>query len=157
MSSVGIGRRALRHQYRLHAASSSSRSDQRSLSADQIIQELRPKLGRVMGVNAYMQNPPVIRVGGAQSKSLYQYTLQDTDQDELQQTATKLLNALQHAPGFADVTTDMDFTSPSVEVEIDRDQAAAMAFRSLPSKPRWARPSAASRFPPSMPATPNIG
>ena len=29
------------------------------------------------------------------------------------------------APGFADVTSDMDFTSPSVEVKIDRDQAAS--------------------------------
>ena len=63
---------------------------QRSLSADEVIQELRPKLARVMGVNAFMQNPPVIRVGGAQSKSLYQYVLQSTNMDELQQNAAKL-------------------------------------------------------------------
>jgi HAE1 family hydrophobic/amphiphilic exporter-1 len=100
-------------------------SGERSLSADQIIQELRPKLGRVMGVNAFMQNPPAIRVGGQQSKSMYQYTLQDTNQDELQKNATKLLGALQHVPGFADVTSDMDFASPSVNVDIDRDQAAS--------------------------------
>src|SRR6185436_3678635 len=56
---------------------------QRHLSADQIIQELRPKLQGVPGINAYMQNPPSIRVGGQQSKSSYQYTLQDTDQEEL--------------------------------------------------------------------------
>ena len=100
-------------------------SSERSLTADQIIQELRPKLGRVMGVNAFMQNPPAIRVGGQQSKSMYQYTLQDTNQDELQKNATKLLGALQHVPGFADVTSDMDFASPSVNVDIDRDQAAS--------------------------------
>jgi HAE1 family hydrophobic/amphiphilic exporter-1 len=100
-------------------------SGERDLNADQIIQELRPKLGRVMGVNAFMQNPPAIRVGGMQSKSMYQYTLQDTNQDELQRNATKLLKALQHVPGFADVTSDMDFSSPSVDVDIDRDQAAS--------------------------------
>ena len=100
-------------------------SGERDLNADQVIQELRPKLGRVMGVNAFMQNPPAIRVGGMQSKSMYQYTLQDTNQDELQQNATKLLKALQHVPGFADVTSDMDFSSPSVDVDIDRDQAAS--------------------------------
>ena len=100
-------------------------SSERDLNADQVIQELRPKLGRVMGVNAFMQNPPAIRVGGMQSKSMYQYTLQDTNQDELQQNATKLLNALQHVPGFADVTSDMDFASPSINVDIDRDQAAS--------------------------------
>jgi hydrophobic/amphiphilic exporter-1 (mainly G- bacteria), HAE1 family len=98
--------------------------DQRSLSADEIIQELRPKFARVMGVNAYMQNPPVIRIGGSQSKSLYQYVLQSTDMDQLQKSATRLTAYLQHVPGFADVTNDMDFTSPSIEVKIDRDQAA---------------------------------
>ncbi len=100
-------------------------TNQRSLTADEIIQELRPKFARVMGVNAYMQNPPAIRIGGQQSKSEYQYTLQDTDQDQLQQSATKLMNALQHVPGFADVTSDMDYASPSVDIDIDRDQAAS--------------------------------
>jgi HAE1 family hydrophobic/amphiphilic exporter-1 len=97
----------------------------RSLSADQIIQELRPKLQRVAGINAYMQNPPSIRVGGQSSKSSYQYTLQDTDQDELQASAVKLAAALSHAPGFADVTTDQDLNSPAVNVDINRDQAAS--------------------------------
>ena len=97
----------------------------RSLTADEVIQELRPKLARVSGVNAYMQNPPAIRVGGQQSKSTYQYTLQDTDQDELHTDANKLTAALTHAPGFADVTSDMNFNSPSVNVGIDRDQAAS--------------------------------
>ena len=100
-------------------------TSERRLSADQVIQELRPKLARVTGVNAFMQNPPAIRIGGQQSKSTYQYTLQDTDQTALRQNATRLMNALSHAPGFADVTSDMDFNSPSVNVEVDRDQAAS--------------------------------
>jgi hydrophobic/amphiphilic exporter-1 (mainly G- bacteria), HAE1 family len=100
-------------------------TSRRSLSADEIIQELRPKFARVMGVNAYMQNPPAIRVGGQQSKSEYQYTLQSTDQDQLQQSATKLMNALVHVKGFADVTSDMDYASPSIDIDIDRDQAAS--------------------------------
>jgi len=97
----------------------------RDLGADQIIQELRPKLAQVPGINAYMQNPPAIRVGGQASKSSYQYTLQDTNQDELDSSALKLLNILSHTSGFADVTTDMDLNSPAVNVEVDRDQAAA--------------------------------
>ncbi|HWC64174.1 MAG TPA: efflux RND transporter permease subunit, partial [Rhizomicrobium sp.] len=100
-------------------------TSERSLSADEVIQELRPKLARVSGVNAYMQNPPAIRVGGQQSKSTYQYTLQDTDQAALRQAAAKLTEALSHAPGFADVTNDMNFNSPSVDVTVDRDQAAS--------------------------------
>jgi len=99
--------------------------NQRKLSADEIIQELRPKLQSVAGINAYMQNPPSIRVGGQQSKSAYQYTLQDTNQDELDATAVKLMGALSHAPGFADVTADMDLNAPAANVDINRDQAAA--------------------------------
>jgi HAE1 family hydrophobic/amphiphilic exporter-1 len=98
----------------------------RKLSADQIIQELRPKLQSIPGINAYMQNPPSIRVGGQQSKSTYQYVLQDTNQPELDSTALKLLGALRRAPGFADVTTDMDLNAPAANVDIDRDQAAAL-------------------------------
>jgi HAE1 family hydrophobic/amphiphilic exporter-1 len=98
---------------------------ERSLSADEIIQELRPKLQSVPGINAYMQNPPSIRVGGHFSKSSYQYTLQDTNQDELDSSALKLMNVLTHVRGFADVTTDMDLTSPAVNVDINRDEAAS--------------------------------
>ena len=97
----------------------------RDLSADEIIQELRPKLQSIPGINAYMQNPPTIRVGGQASKSAYQYTLQDTNQDELDASALKLMTLLSHARGFADVTTDMDLNSPAVNVDINRDQAAA--------------------------------
>ena len=98
---------------------------QRNLSADEIIQELRPKLQNLAGINAYMQNPPSIRIGGRLSKSTYQYTLQDTDQDELASSALRLMKALSHARGFADVTTDMDLNSPAVNVDINRDEAAS--------------------------------
>ena len=85
VSSVGSGGGPrTRHQHRLHAAEAQAIRASASLTADEIIQELRPKLQRVPGINAYMQNPPAIRVGGQQSKSIYQYTLQDTNQDELQ-------------------------------------------------------------------------
>src|SRR6185295_5473831 len=52
---------------------------QRRLSADEVIQELRPKLARIAGLNVYLQNPPAINVGGRTSKGQYQFTLQDAD------------------------------------------------------------------------------
>jgi HAE1 family hydrophobic/amphiphilic exporter-1 len=36
----------------------------RSLSADEIIREMRPKLSRVPGIRVSLQNPPVVRIGG---------------------------------------------------------------------------------------------
>src|SRR5450432_2526783 len=56
---------------------------ERELSANQIIQELRAKFSQLPGMNVAMQNPPLIRLGGIQSKGLYQYSLQDTDANEL--------------------------------------------------------------------------
>jgi HAE1 family hydrophobic/amphiphilic exporter-1 len=98
---------------------------ERNLTADQIITELRPKLAQIPGLKVYMQNPPAIPIGGMQSKSQYQYTLQDLNQPELQAYAVQLENALQSTKGFVDVTTDLDVSAPSVNVDIDRDKAAA--------------------------------
>ena len=58
--------------------------DQRTKSVDEIMAELRPKLAQVPGVRAYMVNNPPINLGGTQgARSLYQFTLQDTDTAEL--------------------------------------------------------------------------
>ena len=100
--------------------------DKRKLNANQIIQELRPKFAQIPGLNVYMQNPPLIRVGGMQSKALYQYSLQDTDVKELFHWAPLLTDKLAHEPGFQDVTTDLQIAAPQVNVEIDRDKAAAL-------------------------------
>jgi HAE1 family hydrophobic/amphiphilic exporter-1 len=99
---------------------------QRKLSATQIIQELRPKFAQMPGMNVYLRIPPLINVGGMQSKGLYQYSLLDTDAKELFQWAPILMDKLAHEPGFQDVTTDLQIAAPQVNVEIDRDKAAAL-------------------------------
>jgi HAE1 family hydrophobic/amphiphilic exporter-1 len=98
------------------------------MSADEIIPEVRKKLSRIVGLNVYLQNPPVIQIGGQQTKSQYQYTLQDLNQTELQTSAQRLVDALAKEPGFVDVTSDMDLASPSINVNIDRDRAASLGI-----------------------------
>jgi hydrophobic/amphiphilic exporter-1 (mainly G- bacteria), HAE1 family len=100
--------------------------DKRKLTADQIIQELRAKLAQVPGINVFMQNPPVIRIGGHLTKSLYQYSLSDTDVNELFHWAPILMNKMAQQPDFQDVTSDLQIKSPQVNVEIDRDKASAL-------------------------------
>jgi HAE1 family hydrophobic/amphiphilic exporter-1 len=99
---------------------------ERKLSATQVAQELRPKFAKLTGMNVYLQVPPLIRVGGMQSKGLYQYSLQDTDVKELFHWAPILTDKLKQQPGFQDVTTDLQIAAPQVNVEIDRDKAAAL-------------------------------
>ncbi len=99
---------------------------QRDRSVDQIITELRPQLQQITGVLVYPQNPPTVRIGGQVSKSLYQYTLESPDRTELYAVATSLQHALAAVPGIRDLTSDLEVTSPQVDVNIDRDKAASL-------------------------------
>jgi len=99
----------------------------RKLNANQIIQELRPKLAQIPGFSVYMQNPPLIRVGGMLTKALYQYSLQDTDTKELFHWTPLLMGKIADDKStFQDVTSDLFIANPQVNVEIDRDKAAAL-------------------------------
>lgn len=99
---------------------------ERTLNADEIIQELRPKLASVPGISVFMQNLPPIRIGGMLTKSQYQFTLQCPDTEELYRSAPVLEAKLREMPGFQDVTSDLQITNPQVNVEIDRDKASTL-------------------------------
>lgn len=93
---------------------------------DTVIQQLRPQLAAVPGIRAFPQNLPMIRIGGMLTKSMYQYTLQDLDLGELYEWAPKLEGKLRTLPGFQDVTSDLEISTPQINVEIDRDKAASL-------------------------------
>jgi hydrophobic/amphiphilic exporter-1 (mainly G- bacteria), HAE1 family len=93
--------------------------------AEQIIQDLRPKLATVPGIRVYPQIIPTIRLGGQLTKAVYQYTLQAPDTAELYRWAPILFDRMRVLPGLQDVNTDLQISSPQITVDIDRDQAAA--------------------------------
>ena len=97
-------------------------------SAEEVMQELRPKLAQVPGINSFMQLPPAIRLGGYSTKSLYAFTLQSPDTDELYENAPKLEAELRKSPILQDVNTDLQIKNPQVNVEIDRDKASALGI-----------------------------
>lgn len=101
---------------------------ERRLNADQVIQELRPKLARVPGIQVYLQNPPPIRIGGVLTKSLYQFTLQSPDLQELYRSAPLLQEKMAQIPGFQDVTSDLQIKNPQINVKIRRDRASALGI-----------------------------
>jgi HAE1 family hydrophobic/amphiphilic exporter-1 len=102
--------------------------DKRDLTADQIIQELRPKVSKVPGIMMFMQNLPSIRIGGTLTKSQYQFTLQSPDTDELYKSAVGLETKMKTITQLQDVTSDLQIKSPQVNVDIDRDKAAALGL-----------------------------
>ena len=94
---------------------------------DQIIEGLRPRLFGVPGILTFLQNPPPITVGGQQGQtSVYQLTLQSPNLQEIYDWAPKLAAAMSKLPGFVDVNSDMQISSPQVMVDIDRDRAQAL-------------------------------
>src|SRR5512138_3260554 len=105
--------------------------DQRKLSADEVIQELRPKLAKVAGVRTFLKNVPSIQIGGTSSKSQYQFTMQGQDTDELYRSATALEAKLRELPELMDVTSDLQISNPQVHVEINRDKVAALGLSVL--------------------------
>jgi hydrophobic/amphiphilic exporter-1 (mainly G- bacteria), HAE1 family len=100
--------------------------NQRALSADQVIQEIQPKLLSIPGILAFLQNPPPITIGGQFTQSPYQLTLQGSNQNEIYHWTPVLEDKLRQLPGFQNVTSDLQIASPEVMVNIDRDRAAAL-------------------------------
>ena len=95
---------------------------------EQIIERLRPKLNAIPGIRTYLQNPPLIRIGGFQSRSLYQFTLQAPETGELYRKAAEFETSMRAVPGITDVNSDLQISSPMVTVDIDRERASAMGL-----------------------------
>jgi hydrophobic/amphiphilic exporter-1 (mainly G- bacteria), HAE1 family len=93
---------------------------------DDIIAELRPKLAKVPGIIVYMQNRPVIQIGGRVSKSLYQFTMQSSDIASLYPAANTLVDEARKSPLLQDVTSDLQLGNPQATVEIDRERASTL-------------------------------
>ena len=91
-----------------------------------IIAELRPELSKVPGLRVFPQVVPLIRLGGTLTKSLYQFTLSGPDLTALYEAAPLAEAKMRGVPGLMDVTSDLQITSPQVQVAIDRDKAASL-------------------------------
>ena len=92
---------------------------------EQVMQQLRPKIAaQVIGAKFYMQAGQDITVGGRLEQALYQYTLTDTNSDELNHWAPILLAKMQAMKILTDVASDQLIASPQLNVEVDRDAAS---------------------------------
>ncbi len=101
---------------------------QRTLTAGQVIEGLRPKVSSFPAFRVLLSLPPSIRMGGRGSKSSYEFTLQAPDTDMLYKEGIKMENAMLQMPIIQDVITDLQMRNPRVDVSIDRDRAAALGL-----------------------------
>jgi HAE1 family hydrophobic/amphiphilic exporter-1 len=101
---------------------------QRKYTVDQLIQMWRPSLSQIPGIRAYLQNPPSLPLGGRLSKSLYQFTLQSPDTDELYKFAKIMQDKMAEIPGLLDVTSDLLIKNPQINIAINRDMATSFGL-----------------------------
>jgi HAE1 family hydrophobic/amphiphilic exporter-1 len=99
---------------------------ERRLTPEQIIESLRPQLNAIPSIRTYLQNPPLVRIGGMMTRNLYQYTLQGPDVSELYRVGADFEKLMRSIPGLVDVTSDLQLNNPQVTVNIDRDRASAL-------------------------------
>jgi hydrophobe/amphiphile efflux-1 (HAE1) family protein len=101
---------------------------ERDLTSNQIIRRLRPKVAAVQGIKFFMQSGQDISVGGRLSRTLYQYTLTDTDQDELNHWAPMVESEMRKLPQLEDLATDQQIAAAHIAIQIDRDAASRMGI-----------------------------
>lgn len=98
--------------------------DERTLTASQIIDRLRPEIAKLQGVNLHLSAAQDITVGGRRSRGSFQYTLQSANVGELTTWSQKMLQKMRTLPQLADVATDLLADAPLLTVDINRDQAS---------------------------------
>jgi HAE1 family hydrophobic/amphiphilic exporter-1 len=79
-------------------------------------------------MNVFMQVPPAIQIGGRNSKSLYQFTMQGADITVLDSAARRMEATMRNLPELQDVTSDLQIANPQVNVQIDRERAASLGI-----------------------------
>jgi HAE1 family hydrophobic/amphiphilic exporter-1 len=121
LTSIGVPNRTLNQGgLNIHLKPRSERPP-----VDDVISELRPKLAAVTGVTTYLRNDPPIRIGGMQSKALYQFTIQSPSTEDLYDSAQGFTEKMRALPGLMDVSSDLQIRNPQINVEIDRDAASS--------------------------------
>ncbi len=96
------------------------------MTAEQIINRLRPKLAAIPGITLYLQAVQDVRIGGRQSAAQYQYTLQSDSISELTHWAPLLVNLMKKMPELTDVNSDQQNSGLEAKLIIDRPTASRL-------------------------------
>ena len=101
---------------------------ERTITADQFINEMRRKLAVVPGATLFMQSAQDLTIGGRLGNAQYQYTLQGEDLKELGEWVPRLLQSLRGLKELRDVNSDQQDRGLDAEVVIDRDTASRLGI-----------------------------
>jgi len=103
--------------------------NERTMTMQQIMDELRPKIARYPGFQTFMRIPPAINIGTRGSRAAYELTVLSPDTEALARESEKLRLAVERESNYVqDVNTDLQIKSPRVNLIVDRDRAATLGL-----------------------------
>jgi multidrug efflux pump subunit AcrB len=102
--------------------------EDRGVTADEVIRRLNTRLQKNQGIRVFMQATQDINLASRLSKTQYQFTMTDVNQDELNKWATLLYGKLNTLPELADVASDQANTGRQLKLQIDRDAASRLGI-----------------------------
>jgi multidrug efflux pump len=99
------------------------RSD-RDVSAQELIDKLRPKLAKVPGIVLILRSAQDINISSGPSRAQYMYALKSSDSALLSEWAVRLTERLAKMPELRDVSNDQQIGASVTRLAIDRTAAA---------------------------------
>ena len=100
----------------------------RKIGASDVIRRLQTSLKAVEGTELYMEPVQDITADDRVSRTQYQYTLEDSDPNELNLWTGRLVAKMQKLPQLADVATDQQTGGLVVSLVIDRVTASRLGI-----------------------------
>ena len=87
-------------------------------------------------MRVFMVNQPPINLGGQQgARSIYQFTLQDTDTAVLYRVgAAARRRRCGSIPGIEDVNSDLRLNNPQIQIDMDRDRISSLGLTVEPGR-----------------------
>ena len=100
----------------------------RPVSAGQIAQQLRQVVNRYPQFRGSVNVPQSLQIGGFRGDSSYNLMVESLNSEDLYTWTPRLMDAVSQLPDVLDVSTNLESRSPRVDLQIDRDKAAAVGL-----------------------------
>jgi multidrug efflux pump len=102
--------------------------EERKISASNLIRRLKTRLDKVQGIELFMEPVQNITVDDRVSRTQYQYTLEDSDANELNLWTSRFMDKLKQLPDLEDLATDQQPGGLAVTLVIDRITAGRLGI-----------------------------
>jgi len=102
--------------------------EERKISATEVIRRMQPRLASVEGIQLFLQPLQDLTVEDRVSRTEFQYSLEDPNQEELAVYTRRMVDELSREKVVTDVASDLQDQGLGARLVIDRDTAARLGI-----------------------------